>query len=132
MATVGKLAKPNLLRLVSTQVKVIGFGVVSLDSKGQPPESKAQATRKILYEFESNLVIGLKYEFYKQDWHRKIHPLILIQKSNLNISIHFNIVNIPHYPYRYFWQSPTYDLPGPPLKSVQNSNTVLRAIIYPQ
>ena len=52
------------------------------DLKGQPPESKAQATRKILYEFESNLVIGLKYDFYKYNLHRRIHALILIQKLN--------------------------------------------------
>ena len=51
-------------------------------SKGQPSESKAQATRNIMYGFESNLIKAFKYEFYKWDWDEKIHPLILIPKSN--------------------------------------------------
>ena len=50
--------------------------------KGQPSESKAQATRNIMYGFESNLIKAFKYEFYKWDWDEKIHPLILIPKSN--------------------------------------------------
>ena len=50
--------------------------------KGQPSESKAQATRNIMYGFESNLIKAFKYEFYKWDWDEKNHPLILIPKSN--------------------------------------------------
>ena len=50
--------------------------------QGQPSESKAQATRNIMYGFESNLIKAFKYEFYKWDWDEKIHPLILIPKSN--------------------------------------------------
>ena len=50
----------------------MGHLILNTILKGQIAYRNAQATRNIMYGFESNLIKAFAYEFYKWHWDKKI------------------------------------------------------------